>query len=476
MRSYKSSLFQEALEALGALQKKLGADLSAEARHDVIHKVTFFIEQMGILLAPERAADALVNFDEASETCLYGVIGILQLYGQTKAVQPWTEGLSSLFGRLRGRLARRKKVVVLTITAGNGHRAAAYAIEAGLEEHFGGDYIVTVHDIQADIGAIYESSVKLSSNVYNWFFEGSNSNDNVNILHTIGYPMFSKKLDQIFYSEQPDLVVSTFSFPGIHTWIKKTLRCQDHYIPYVTVITDSISIHFLWLAEGTDAYIVANEETKDILAEKGVPRDKMLVLGFPVHPRFYKPIDVEVERKKEGLDSDKPLFLVSVGTGGSMKDVDFLRDFAKEYGEDAQCVVVLGRNQEMLHKLQKKNYGPGVKLLGWVNDMDRWMKMADVMITKAGGATVMECVAVELPMLITKALAWQESGNIELIEKYELGLVVHEDEEVMDAVRHYMNTPKLIQEQRKNFKKLNAHNSTERVSYFLKDLMEKKDL
>lgn len=476
MKSYRSRLFQEAVRDLRTLQKELGGRIQdAQVRHDILQKTTTFVEQLGLLLTPERASDAAANFDDAAESLLYGMIALLQLHGEEQEITDLcTERLSSVLRGLRRRVMARKKVVILTITAGNGHRAAAYAIEAGLQEHFGGDYIVSVHDIQADIGAIYESAVKHSAGVYNWIFEGGNSAENVNILHTIGYPMFSKKLDQIFYSEQPDLVVSTFAFPGMHNWIKKTLRCQDRYIPYITVVTDSISIHFLWFAEGTDAYVVPNEETKNIMVEKGAPAESMHVLGFPVHPRFYTSIDVEAERKKEGLDADKPLFLLSVGTGGGMRDVAFLQRFAQEYGDAAQCVVILGRNTEMLHKLQKKQY-PGVKLLGWVNDMDRWMKMADVMITKAGGATVMECVAVERPMIITKALAWQESGNIELIDMYKLGTVV-QDEDVIDAMARYIENPNLVQEQRNNFKKLNAHNSTERVVQFLKETMEGKPL
>lgn len=475
MKSHKSRLFQESIKTLGAMRHTMARHITQpEAATAFIAKTTNFIEALGILLSPERVTDSLELYDEAAETYLYGMIGLLQLYGEDEgATETLVAELSSFLSGLRRRVAGRKKVVVLTITAGNGHKAAAYAIEAGLHEHFGGDFIVSVHDIQADIGALYESAVKHSASVYNWFFENSNSSENTTILHTIGYPMFAKKLDHIFYTEQPDLVVSTFSFPGVHTWIKKTLRRQDHYIPYVTVITDSISIHYLWFAEGTDAYIVANEETKRIMVDNGVPKDKMVVLGFPVNPRFYKKIDVAAERAKEGLDLKKPVFLISVGTGGSMKDVAFLSQFAKELGDQAQCVVVLGRNTEMLQKLQKKNFGPSVKLLGWVKDMDRWMKMADVMVTKAGGATVMECVAVELPMIITRSLAWQESGNAELVELYGLGTVLQDRDGVVEAMIDYTRKPALIREERENFKKLNAHNATQRVVEYLRDLLAK---
>lgn len=474
MKSHKSHLFQETLHRLQTLEKETGYSFDApDLRNAYVGKCSTFMEQLGVLLAPARLEDARLLYDEAAESFFYGVQSLFVLYHmQDEATQAWMQALESLLQEMRRRVLGRKKVVVLTITAGNGHRAAAFAIEAGLHEYYGGDYLVSVHDIQADIGALYESAVKHSTSVYNWFFENSNSNENVHILHTIGYPMFAKKLDQIFFEEQPDLIVSTFSFPGMHSWIKKTLRGQDRYIPYITVITDSISIHYLWLAEGTDAYIVANEETKRIMVDKGCPEDSMKVLGFPVHPRFYTKIDVAEQRQKEGLDPHDPLFLLSVGTGGSMKDVQFLTRFARELGDRAQIVVVLGKNTELLQKLKKKNFGPSVKLLGWVGDMDRWMKMADVMVTKAGGATVMECVAVELPMIITRALAWQESGNVELIERYNLGTVLGDKDDPVDIMRSYVEDPERARTQRTNFAKLNAHRATERVVGYLKERMD----
>lgn len=470
MNSTSSRIFQRALAELSAVFASLPGGMTPATHPALATLGTAFIQEVGVLLAPHHVEQAPAMLEAASQRLLYGMLAFLQLHGGTgEAMEGVERTVRGYLGRVRSLVRGRKKVAILTITAGNGHKAAAYAVEAGLHEYFGGDYIVTVHDIQADIGAIYESAVKHSASVYNWFFEGTNSTENSQILHTIGYPMFAKKLDTIFYEERPDLVVSTFSFPGIHHWIKKTLRLADHYIPFVTVITDSISIHYLWYAEGTDAYIVANTETRDIMEKNGVPRDRMVVLGFPVHPKFYRTIDVAAERRKEGLATDKPLFLVSVGTGGSMKDVDFLGDFARELGEEAQCVVILGRNTDLLERLQKKRFGPSVKLLGWVGDMDRWMKMADVMVTKAGGATVMECVAVELPMLITRSLAWQESGNAELVETYNIGSVLPDRDGILTAMRDYVRHPEIIREQRKNFAKLEAREATRKVANFLRE-------
>jgi len=470
MNSTSSEIFRTSVAMLGGVIRSLGRGGDSALTRSLTELGAAFIAELGGLLDPKNAEEARIRLEAASQKLLYGGVAALSFHAAEDDLQEeGEEQLRAFLGYVRKRVLGRKKVAILTITAGNGHKAAAYAVEAGLTEYFGGDYLVTVHDIQADIGAIYESAVKHSASVYNWFFEGTNSTENSQILHTIGYPMFAKKLDTIFYEEQPDLVVSTFSFPGIHHWIKKTLRVQDRHIPFVTVITDSISIHFLWYAEGTDAYIVANTETRDIMEKNGVPRDRMVVLGFPVHPKFYRPIDVAHEREQEGLSPDKPLFLVSVGTGGSMKDVDFLSDFAKELGDEAQCVVILGRNTDLLEKLQKKRFGPSVKLLGWVGDMDRWMKMSDVMVTKAGGATVMECVAVQLPMLITRSLAWQESGNAELVETYNIGTVLPDRDGILTALRDYVKNPDIAREQRKNFAKLHAEDATRNVANFLKE-------
>jgi len=55
-------------------------------------------------------------------------------------------------------------------------------------------------------------------------------------------------------------------------------------------------------------------------------------------------------------------------------------------------------------------------------------------IGKAGGATVHEAMAARCPMLIHHLVPGQEEGNIELLEKHEVGLFTSTPEEISEAL------------------------------------------
>lgn len=368
-------------------------------------------------------------------------------------------------------LSNRKKIVILTINAGNGHKSAAYAMEKGFRELHGHDYLVSVQDVQVDVNTLYESSVKFTPQVYKWVFDTTDSIEGMTILHSIGYPMFAKKLDKILETERPDAIVSTYCFPGINTWLEKSLRAKENHIPFVSIVTDSITVHHMWFGEEMDYYVVSNADTKNLMISKGVASQKIKVLGFPVNPAFYEPLDRKEALKAEGLDPKKPTFLVSIGTAASSKEVAFLTKFKEELSEKANLIVATGKNESIYKTLSKKDFGSSIKLLGWTNQMYKYLQMADVAITKAGGATVMECVALKKPMIITKVLPGQEEGNALLVEKYGLGIVLRKKDNIIDAMREFVDSPSRIRDTQKNFAPIWQDDATYKIVDFLTTLV-----
>src|SRR5437899_8035188 len=51
-------------------------------------------------------------------------------------------------------------------------------------------------------------------------------------------------------------------------------------------LTDSITINSIWYRCSTDYFLLANDQTADVLARAGLNRALMRVFGFPVNPRF----------------------------------------------------------------------------------------------------------------------------------------------------------------------------------------------
>ena len=54
----------------------------------------------------------------------------------------------------------------------------------------------------------------------------------------------------------------------------------------IVCVTDSITINSIWYRCSSDYFLLANDQTADVLARAGIDRALVRVFGFPVSPRF----------------------------------------------------------------------------------------------------------------------------------------------------------------------------------------------
>jgi processive 1,2-diacylglycerol beta-glucosyltransferase len=156
----------------------------------------------------------------------------------------------------------------------------------------------------------------------------------------------------------------------------------------------------------------------------GLPGNNITVSGIPIDTRFAEKADRAALRREEGLDLDRPLFLISAGAMGVSPAAGVLDSLAR-LKHAAQAVVICGKNEELRADLQKQaseieasTPGLTIRVIGYTDVMHRWMKMADLFIGKPGGLTTAEVLATGLPMIIVSPIPGQEERNSDhLLEK-----------------------------------------------------------
>jgi processive 1,2-diacylglycerol beta-glucosyltransferase len=100
---------------------------------------------------------------------------------------------------------------------------------------------------------------------------------------------------------------------------------------------------------------------------------------------------------------------------------------------DVALTVTVGRDTRLgdeLSALARRMKKP-LEVLGWVQDLPALLRSHHVLIGKAGGATVQESLAAHTPMLITRVLPGQETGNAQLLLQYGCGAHVPTSEAVI---------------------------------------------
>ena len=84
---------------------------------------------------------------------------------------------------------------------------------------------------------------------------------------------------------------------------------------------------------------------------------------------------------------------------------------------DAQFLTVAGRNERLRKAIEKAAAANGGRIVpfGFVDNMHELMAASDFAVTKSGGLTSSECLAMNLPMVIWNPIPGQEERNADYL-------------------------------------------------------------
>jgi len=209
---------------------------------------------------------------------------------------------------------------------------------------------------------------------------------------------------------RPSVVVCTHAFPcGVMAAYK---RLYDPTVPVMGIVTDFV-VHPFWIYKNIDAYAVATPEIRAALIGRGIDPARVGVDGIPVDPRFgIPPPDRGALREALGLPREGSVVLVMGGGLGLGPVATTVRALART-SSAVTPVVIVGKNRRLEHRVaeEARRDGADVRVLGFVSNVFDWMRAADVLVTKPGGLTTSEALAVGVPLVLLKPLPGQEERN-----------------------------------------------------------------
>ncbi len=335
------------------------------------------------------------------------------------------------------------KILIIHASAGAGHTKAAEALFNGLKGSSRADREVTLVDALDYtlplFKKIYQRSYSFMVTRCPWlwgFFFGLADRKilryPVKIIRRLLNGLNTSRLVRFLKEENFDYVISThFLSNEVISYLKRKRAISSKII---CVITD-FDVHSIWIQDSIDCYAVACELTQKRLLQLGVPESKGVVTGIPIDEKFLIKRDKRVLRRELGLKEDVFTTLVVTGSFGMgpMEDIACaLRDF--------QVIVVCGRNKKLFERLQRKKSG-FLHVYGLVPNMDELMACSDVMITKPGGLSITEALVSGLPLIFFNAIPGQETGNIQILKEYGIGLKCCTIDGMVEALRQWGASP-----------------------------------
>jgi len=314
-----------------------------------------------------------------------------------------------------------QRILILSASVGAGHLRAAQALELVLRETHPGAHVENVDVMQLTnrlfrrlYARSYLDLVNRAPHVLGYLYDlldrpsksGKNRGDR---LRQMFETMNLKRLIHLLQRQPWDLVLNTHFLPAE---IIALLRQQGRLkVQQVTVTTD-FETHKLWVNQPCDHYFTATEEGAAYLRHWGVPAGDISVTGIPIHPEFVRPKSKEELRVKHGLAPDRPVVLQLAG-GFGVGPIEQTYRSLLEVKVPLQVVAVCGKNEETRKKLERVPVPAPhqARVLGFTSEIDEWMGLADLVVSKPGGLTTSESLARGLVMVILNPTPGQETRN-----------------------------------------------------------------
>jgi processive 1,2-diacylglycerol beta-glucosyltransferase len=193
-----------------------------------------------------------------------------------------------------------------------------------------------------------------------------------------------------------------------------------------------------------DLYCVAAEETKARLVARGAKAENIVATGIPIAAKFSSKPDVKAVRKQYGLRDDLGVMLVLSGGFGMGPVAEILEELDKVPNK-FQTVVVTGRNEELRRDLAAQDRKHPTHILGFASNMHELMAISDLVITKPGGLTSSEALAMGKPLFILNPIPGQEAANSDFLLERGAAGKVNRVEDLPYRIEQLLGSKKLVQ-------------------------------
>ncbi len=316
-----------------------------------------------------------------------------------------------------------RKIAVFSVSAGAGHVRAAQALEAAAERWYPEAEVVHVdimdlvpklfRTIYADT---YLKVVEHHPAFWGYLYDKTDRGKVDSALSRLRIAverLNTQKLKNVLREIAPDHVICTHFLPA--QILSRKVRNGGFARPVWVQVTD-FDVHALWLHEGMSGYFAANDEVAWRMAERGIPRDIIHVTGIPIMPVFSDPQSRSKSATEFNLDPNRATLLMMSG-GAGVGGIETLAKRLLHMDADFQLVALAGKNERLLDSLREiAARHPGRLVpLGFTRVIERVMAAADLAITKPGGLTTSECLAMGLPMIVVSPIPGQEERNADFL-------------------------------------------------------------
>ncbi|MBA2669082.1 MAG: hypothetical protein H0U67_01770 [Gemmatimonadetes bacterium] len=290
-------------------------------------------------------------------------------------------------------------VLIVSASTGTGHRRAAEAVEDAFAETvpwlpvkhvdllslaprwvrtaYGDGFELLATRAPRIWGEVYRRTDAASPDLARW--------------GPLAHRMLFREFRKLLLSREWGACVCTHFLPG-------QLAAGGAGIPPFSMVITDLTLHHFWAQPRVGRYFVASERLAGELRAR-VPHAPVEATGIPVARAFAGAPSRAAARSELGIDPDRLVALV-MGGGLGIGVEETAQAAAAALVPGLQTIAICGRNAEAAARLRRRWAGDDrVRVLGYVDTVERYIAAADIVVTKPGGLTTSEVLAIGRPLL-----------------------------------------------------------------------------
>lgn len=379
------------------------------------------------------------------------------------------------------------RALILSISAGGGHKNAAEALEEYIKIKDPNSEVLTIDAIRyispfldSLIVGTYLNSLKIYPNAFKMLFHGTD-----NVMPNDSFYNFVGKLNEFVTNKlmpaieefKPDIMVGTHPFTAFMLQILRKKFESD--TPNLVIITDYGS-HSFWVHPDIDYYVVAHEGMIPELTIRGREWDSVLPLGIPVKPSFLGTFDRKETLKRIGLNPDKKTVTI-MGGALAIGNIKTILKQIEKIPLDFQIALVAANNTKLYEDALEISLtsSKDISVLKYCTFMNALMQATDLLVTKPGGLTVTEALISGCPMAIFFAIPGQEVQNAQFLMRNGLAVDLGDGTECSSVVESILRDDEKLKEMGRKSREFSKPYSTmhiyDRMVQSIKEHEENKD-
>ena len=311
-------------------------------------------------------------------------------------------------------MGRTQRILIVSATAGQGHARAADALRAAftrLQPNWKVEHIDVLSLAPRWVKLAYGGGFELLANraprvwggLYRWSDgpQGDRARWGTFAEHTL-----FRRFHRLIHNGGWSYCICTHFLPA-------QLAAGRAAAPRFALVVTDLTLHRYWAQPRVARYFVAGHQLADGIRER-IPHAHIDVTGIPIDPAFNSPIDRARARAQLGLEPGARVVVIMGGGIGIGLEAN-VRAVLRTALDGLQPIVICGRNAGVRERIEAEHRGSALRIYGFVTGIERFFAAADLIVTKPGGLTTAEALAIGRPLLLTCPLPGHEMGNVSVL-------------------------------------------------------------